>query len=174
MLNILAAEGSPVSVQIAPLITTLVVFVVFFLILAKTVWPKITAGLDDRDRKIREEIESAEEAREQAKAALAEYESSLASARKEAAEMIAHAKSDAKAAADELKRRNEAELVELKQSANREIDAAKQAAINELHAEATTLAVAVAGKIIGREITAEDQQRLVEESLRELARSAGS
>jgi len=175
MLNVLAAESAnPIAVQIVPLVTTIVVFIVFFLILAKTVWPKITAGLDDRDRKIREEIEAAEEARAKAEAAQAEYKESLASARKEAAEMITQAKSDAKAAAEELKRRNEADLTEQKLSASREIDAAKQAAISELHAEATTLAVTIAAKVIGREITAEDQQRLVEESLRELARASGN
>ena len=50
-----------------------------------------------------------------------------------------------------------------------EIDAAKKAAIGELHAQASTLAVAIAGKILDREISAVDQQALVNETLAEMA-----
>ena len=168
MLYLLAAEGSPTTVQLVPLVTTLVVFVVAFLILKATVWPKITHGLDEREKKIRDEIQSAEDARQQANEALREYEASLATARQEAANMIANAKANAKAAAEELRQRNDADLAEMKKRVTRDIGAAKQAAINEIYAEATNLATAIAGKILQREISVQDQQHLVDESLREL------
>ncbi|MBT8484642.1 MAG: F0F1 ATP synthase subunit B [Phycisphaerales bacterium] len=167
-MHILAAEGNPVAVQLLPLVTTVVVFGIAFFILSKNVWPRITKGLDDRDNKIRDEIKAAEESREQARAAQAEYESSLKEARQEAAEMISKAKNDAKAAADDLRQRNEQELADLKQRAQRDIQTAKQQAVTELHSEATALAASIAGKILQREISVQDQQRLVEESLREL------
>jgi F-type H+-transporting ATPase subunit b len=173
MLHALAAgDGNPVVVELLPLVTTIVVFGIAFLILATKVWPRITAGLDARDQKIRDEIKAAEDARAQAKAAQAEFEESLATARQEAGEMIATAKANAKAAGDDLKARNEAELADMKNRARRDIDSAKHAAINELHAEAATLAAAIAGKILQREVTVEDQQRLVEECLRELGTAA--
>jgi F-type H+-transporting ATPase subunit b len=165
-----AEDGNPVAVQLLPALTSIVVFVVFYLILRATVWPKIVGGLNDREAKIRGEIEAAEKAREDAKAAQDEYRLALADARKEAGEMIARARGDAKTAADELRKRNEAELVEMKQRAGEDINSAKLAAIKELHMEAASLAAALAGKILQREISVEDQQRLVEESLRELGR----
>lgn len=166
---VLAAEGgNPVSVQLMPLLTTLVVFAVAFWILKSKVWPRIMQGLDERDRKIRDEIRRAEEAREQAAQALSEYEESLATARQEAAEMIAKAKSAAKSAGDDLRKRNEVELADMKQRASRDIQSAKQAAIAEIHSEATTLAATIASKILQREITVDDQRKLVEESLQEL------
>lgn len=152
-----------------PGVTTMIVFLVVLLVLATVVWPKITRGLDERNEKIRRDIASAEEARREAKKALEEYDRNLQQARAEANEMISKAKDDARAAGEELRRRNEQELVELKQRAAREIETAKQSAITEIHAEATTLATAIASKILQREITAGDQQQLVEESLRELA-----
>jgi F-type H+-transporting ATPase subunit b len=171
MFHLLAAEGgSPVDPKLVPAITSIVVFVVFFLILRATVWPKIVGGLNDRAAKIRGEIEAAEQAREEAKAAQDEYRLALADARKEAGEMISRAKADAKSAADELRKRNEAELTEMKQRAGEDINSAKLAAIKDLHLEAASLATALAGKILQREISVEDQQRLVEESLRELGR----
>jgi len=167
-----ADDANPVSFQILPFVTALIIFGIAFGILATQVWPKILKGLDERERKIRTEIESAEEARARAQEAMREYEQSLAGARQEAAEMISKAKSDARAAAEELRARNDAELSDLKRRATAEIESAKQSAINELHAEASVLAAAIASRILEREITADDQKRLVEEALRELRASA--
>jgi F-type H+-transporting ATPase subunit b len=151
-----------------PGITTLLVFLIVLAFLGLKVWPKITKGLDDRQNKILQEIRAAEESRAQAKAALAEYEKNLASAREEANQMIAKARTDAKAVAEELRNRNAAELADMKERATREIQSAKENAILELHSEAAMLASAMAGKILAREIAPGDQQRLIEESLREL------
>ena len=152
-----------------PAVTALVVFLLVFGFLYVKVWPRIIRGLDDRQNKIRQEIENAEKAREQAGAALAEYEKKLADARQEANEMISQAKADAKAVAQELRDRNETELTETKQRAVRDLESAKRAAITELHSAAATLAADIAGKILKREISAADQKRLVDESLQELA-----
>ena len=154
-----------------PGVTALVVFAIAFIILGIFVWPKITKALDEREKKIRDEIAAAEAAREQAKAALAQYEHSLSKAREEANQMIAKARSDAKAVAEELRSKNESDLTEMKQRATREIESAKQAAIDSLHAEASNLAVAIARKILQREINASDQQALMEESVQELAKA---
>ena len=172
--SLLIAADNPVSVQWMPLVTAWVVFGVAFWILARYVWPRITRALDEREQKIRDEIRAAEEAREKAHAAQAEYERSLGEARREASAMIAQARADAKAAGETLRAERERELAEMKQHATRDIEAAKRAAINELHSEAATLASAIAAKILQREISVEDQQRLVEESLRELGRTRGN
>lgn len=153
-----------------PGVTALVVFAIAFAVLAIFVWPKITKALDEREQKIRAEIESAEAAQEQAKAALGEYQRSLANARDEANQMIAKAKADAKAVAEELRNRNQVEMVEMKQRATREIESAKLAAINQIHTEASNLAVSIASKILEREITPKDQKRMIDDSLGELAR----
>ncbi len=155
-----------------PAVTALVVFLLAFGFLYIKVWPKIAQGLEDRENKIRHEIESAEQAREQAKAALAENERSLASAREEANAMIVKAKADAKAAGEQLRTRNEADLVEMKLRATRDIDSAKAAAIGELHTQAAMLAADIAAKILSRELTAQDQQGLINESLDELGASS--
>lgn len=163
--------AGPIDPQLLPYITAILVFGAAFVILYFTVWPKITKGLDDRTNKIRQEIESAEQAREQAKAALAEYQRNLAMARDEANAMIVKARTDAKAAGEEMRTRFQAEMAEKQQRAAREIESAKQAAISEIHAEASSLAVAIAGKILEREVNDRDQKRLIDESLGELARA---
>lgn len=160
--------SGPMEFAWLPMVTSIVVFAIAFFVLARTVWPKITQALDERETKILEEIESAEEAKRQADEALQDYQSELSKAREEANQMIAKAREDAKATAAELKSRNETLLAEMKERATREIDSAKHQAISELHAEAATLAVSIASKILEREITVDDQKRLMNESLEEL------
>lgn len=154
-----------------PGVTALIVFAIAFAVLGIFVWPKITKALDEREQKIRSEIANAEQAREQAKAALAEYERSLSNAREEANAMIVKAKADAKAVAEELRSRNQAEITEMKMRATKEIESAKQAAISSLHAEASNLAISIAGKILEREISPGDQKRMIDDSLHELAKA---
>jgi F-type H+-transporting ATPase subunit b len=149
-------------------ITAIVVFLVTAAFLGAVVWPKISQGLDDRANKIKDEIEAAEQARKQAKDALEEYQKSLAQARAEAAKMIEATKAQQNQLAAELKAKSEIELNAMRERAMKEIDQAKRAAVSELYADATNLATMVAGKILKREINAQDQQRLVEESLGQL------
>lgn len=170
MMNPFIASDSPFDINLLTLGTSIVVFVIFLSLAMKFVWPHLLKGLDDRDQKLRDDLEAADEARKQAKAALAEYEHELSSARNEAGEMIAKARNDAKAAAEELRANNTRELAEMKKTATNEIEAAKQAAIVELHAEASTLAIAIASRVLGREISSTDQQSLVDESLTEFTR----
>lgn len=165
------ASGSPFDIQFLTLGTTIVVFVLFLFLASKFVWPHILKGLDQREEKLRNDLDAAEEARQRANDALQEYEQELTKARAEAGEMIAKAKQDAKAVAEELRANNTRELAEMKTAAKADINAAKKAAIGELHTEASNLAVAIASRILDREISADDQQALIDESLAEMART---
>jgi F-type H+-transporting ATPase subunit b len=173
MLHMIASEAgtSPVDINWLSLVTTIVVFMLFFAVAATMVWPKILKGLDDRELKIREEIEAAEAARAQAAESLASQEASLAEARKEAKATRDRAKVDAEAHAAELRAKAEAELESLRAHAHREIEASREAAVKELSSHAAELATAVAGRIIGRELNAGDQQELIEASLKEMAKA---
>ncbi len=153
---------------LASAITALVVFGVVVLILATKVWPMITAGLDERNAKIREEIAAAEAARAQAKAALEEYEQSLSQARVEAQKMLDETRAEQARLAAELKAKADRELGELREKAMRDIDGAKKAALAEIYTESVNLATRMAGKILHREVTVEDQKRMLEESLSEM------
>lgn len=153
-----------------PAVTSLVVFLIAFGFLYLKVWPLITKGLDEREQRIRDALAEADAAKESAQASLAEYQESLVTARKEAADMITKAKADAKAAGEAMRRQNETDMANLKQRATKDINTARLAAITELHVEASMLASAIAAKILQREISADDQQKLVEETLSEMGR----
>lgn len=176
-----AAEGghddhggaaSPIAAPkeaVASAVTALVVFGIVLFVLSTRVWPMITKGLDERNEKIREEIASAEAARAQAKAALEEYEQSLSQARVEAQKMLDDTRTEQARLSTELKNKAERELGEMREKAKRDIENAKKAALGEIYAESVTLATRMAGKILQREVTADDEKRMLEESLEELS-----
>ena len=153
---------------IATGLTAVSVFILVAIFLGVFVWPKINKGLADRESKIRNEIESAEMAQEQAKAALRQYEKNLAEARAEAQKMLEETKAQQQAMAAELKAQADAELTAMRERARRDIEAAKRAALSEIYNESVGIASAWAGKILQREVNAGDQRRLLEESLGQL------
>lgn len=153
-------------------ITALVTFTIVFVVLWLKVWPKITDGLDSRAAKIREDLAAAESERQQAKDALDQYEKNLAEARAESQRMIEETKSQQAELAKQLKSKADAELAEMRAKATSEIETAKKAAIAEIYAESVNLATTMASKILSREISAEDQKKLVDESLAELQAKA--
>jgi F-type H+-transporting ATPase subunit b len=154
-------------------VASLVVFGIVFAVLSTTVWPRITRGLAEREAKIREEIEAAERARQQARDALEQYQKTLAEARAEAQRKLEETKAQQQQLAAELRARADAELTQLKERARRDIDAARRAALMEIHDEAVKLATLAAAKILRREVTVDDQRRLLDESLGELASMQG-
>jgi ATP synthase F0 subunit b len=149
-------------------IAALIVFGLVFTFLALKVWPKILSGLDEREGKIRKEIESAEDARRQANEALEEYQKNLAEAKAEAAAMIEKTRAEQAALAAELKAKAEAELTEIRVRATADIEAAKRGALSEIYAEMANLATGVAGKILAREINPDDHRQLVDDALGKL------
>lgn len=154
---------------LAPAITALVVFGIVFFVLSSQVWPKINAGLQDRENKIREEIAAAEAAQKQAKAALESYEQSLAEARAEAQRMLEETRGQQQKMAAELKAKADTEVAQMREKALRDIEAAKRAALGEIYSEVATLATGVASKILEREVSAADHQKLVDASIAELS-----
>lgn len=156
------AEGLPA------MITAWIVFGIVLVVLAKLVFPLIAKGLQAREDKIRQEITAAEQARKQAKDSLAMYERNLAEARAESQRMLEKTRAQQQAFADELRAKADLELAQLKERARRDIEIAKRAAMQEIYDAAISQATVIAARILEREVTSADQQRLVEESLRGL------
>jgi F-type H+-transporting ATPase subunit b len=149
-------------------ITAIVVFLIVLAFLSLKVWPVISKGLDERAEKIRTEIEAAEMAQKQAKAALEQYERNLADARAEAQKMLTDAVAQQQTLVADQKAKAEVEIGAMRERARKDIEAAKRAAIEEVYSAAVGQATLMASKILRREMSANDQQRLVEESLAEL------
>ncbi len=148
----------------------IVSFAVLLFILAKYAFPPILQTLDERERKIRESIESAERRSAEAERRMAEYEAKMKASAKEAEEMIAQAKARAQQMKEENERQLSADAERIKAAAAREIEQERRKALDDVRRHAGELALQVAGKVLERSLTDADHKRLADESLAAVAK----
>jgi len=76
------------------MIWTIVTFVLLLLVLTKAAWKPILEGLNQREGKIRSDLERAEQAQKEAETLRLKFESQLAEAQKKVQEMLTHARAE--------------------------------------------------------------------------------
>lgn len=171
-----AKDDQPSVLQLNPgeAVWNLIVFAVLLALLAKFVLPAVRDGLNAREQKLRGDLTAAEQAKADAEQAMEGYKSELADARKEAQAIVAEARTAAQQAANADKAKIEGEMQQMKENAKKDIAAAREQALADIYTQAATLSTSIAGKILRREINADDQQALVNESVEQFKSSATS
>ena len=109
--------------------------------------------LDERSAAIEGNIAKADEAQKQAEAALEEYTRQLAEARTEAGEIREAAREDGKKIVTEAKETAVAEAGRITAAAHSQIEAERQAAFVSLRSEVGTLAIDLAGGVVGETLS---------------------
>jgi F-type H+-transporting ATPase subunit b len=145
-------------------------FAILLFILAKYAFPPILHTLDERERKIRESIESAERRSAEVERRMAEYEAKMKASQKEAEEMIAQAKARAQQMKEDNERQLSADAERIKATAAREIEQERRKALDDVRRYVGELALQVAGKVLERSLTDADHKRLADESLAAVAK----
>jgi F-type H+-transporting ATPase subunit b len=163
-----AAALSPFAGNVGNAIWTLAIFLLVVIILGKFAWGPVLALLQERERFIHKSLADAKHDREEAEARLREYAAKIQTARAEAGAIVEEARRDAERLRDDLKQRARTEADIMIQNAERQISLQTQRAIQEIRREAVDLSVAIASKIIQRNLTKEDNQRLIDEAIRQV------
>lgn len=166
-LEFLAGEGGIALLDVNPglVIWTFLIFGLVLLILWKFAWAPIAGALDERARKIHDDIDRAENLRKDAESKLHEYMEKLNGLRAEGQEILAEARKDAEHLKHEIlgEARKEAEAV--KSRALREVQLARDAALESIHKTVADLSIEIAGRILERNVQAADHDKLVRESV---------
>lgn len=147
---------------------TLLIFFLLLLVLGKVAWKPLLTALQNRERFIRESLESAKRDRESAETRLREYEQRISKAQEEATAIVEEGRRDAEALKRKIEedaRRNADNMIE---RAKREIGIARDTALRELYDNSAKLASNIATNILKRQITVDDQRRLIEDALAEM------
>jgi F-type H+-transporting ATPase subunit b len=158
-MNLLASEEAPnvLAVPLDELIMGIVAFLVVFWALSKLALPGIRKALEERTSAIEGGIARAE-AREAEAAALYErYQAQLAEARTEAAQIRAQAQSDKVAIVEEARTEASEAAAAVTARADAAISAERAATVASLRREVGTLALSLAGKVVGESL--EDDAR---------------
>jgi F-type H+-transporting ATPase subunit b len=150
------------------IIWTVVTFLLLVAILTKTAWRPILNALEERDRKIREDLETAKRAREEAERKRLEMEGRLADLRTQGAEMLAKAAQEGEKLRHGLKTQAEAEIHKMKERASADLEAEKERLVGELRREAAGLSVRAAEKLLGRSVDGGVQKEIMGSFLKDL------
>jgi len=147
---------------------TWVAFIILFGLLYKFALPAITAMLDERTAKIRESLEKAEGTKIEAERLLDEYKQQMAEARGDAAKVIEQGRKVAETMKDDIVAKATEEAAQVVAKAHEAMEAEKKAAIAELQSQVASLSVAVASKLIGEKLSADDDAKLIERYVAEV------
>jgi len=159
------SANSPFAGDFGNALWTLVVFGLVLFVLGKFAWGPILNTLQARETFIRESLETAKRDRDEAEARLREYEERLAQARAEATAIVEEGRRDAVVVKQRIEEDAQREADKRLERAKREIQIATETATKEIYLLSARLATDMAGKMIGRELTPQDQERLIAESL---------
>ena len=165
------AEG-PITWDSDLALWSLVSFLIILALLGKFAWKPLSQGLYARESRIRQDIAAAEAARVKAEAMLAEYEGRLEAVQGEVREILAEARRDADVARQNIIADAQRESAATQKRAVEEINRAKQQALKELSDTVATQIALATEHILGRAVNDQDQDRLIEEALSQLARQS--
>jgi F-type H+-transporting ATPase subunit b len=149
-------------------IWTIIVFLVLLALLAKFAWKPLLDALDSRQQSIRKALDDARKAKQELEGIHAESAKLLAQARTEAAEIVSRSRSDADRFREEMKEKARAEATAFTRNAERSIELETTRALQQIRQEAVDLSVGIASKILQRNVSKEDNERLIEETFRQL------
>ena len=144
---------------------TVLTFVLLVVVLKKVAWEPILDALDARENEIKDALNAAEKAREEAERVSSDYEDSIRKAQAEAQQII----SDAKTAGEKVKLDLETianeKADEIIEKAKAQIDTERVRVISEIKTVAIEISLSAAAKVIERNLDSDDNRKLVNEAL---------
>ena len=149
------------------LFTLLNLLAVFF-VGKRFLWGPVTKMVQERQKEIDDMYSEADTARASAKAMEEEYQGKLSDARATSEQIVRDAVSRGQAREEEIIRQANAEASAMMDKAVADIALEKKKAINDAKDEIAGIALEIAGKVVGRQLSDADQTKLVDQFIDEL------
>ena len=162
--SLVAVEPITLIAQICNLFIQLFLF-------KKLLYDKVVAILDKRRQAADKEITDAQNARSEALSIKQTYEENMKQARVQADDILARAQKTAAARSEEIIGQAKQEASHIKQKASADIALEKKKAINDAKDEISGISMAIAEKVVERQLNESDQQKLVEQFIDRLGES---
>jgi F-type H+-transporting ATPase subunit b len=158
-MSILAAEEhNPLIPPLGEIIIGIIAFAIVFFVFAKFVAPRFEQVFRARREAIEGGIERAEAMQAEAQAALEQYRAQLAEARNEAAQIRDQARAEGQQILEELRAQAQEESARIVARGEEQLATQRQQVVNELRGQIGTLAVDLAGRVVGESL-ADDARR---------------
>lgn len=150
------------------MIWTLVTFAIVFFVMRKLAFGRIQGMIDRRRDQIRESLDEADRAREEAKELLGQHHALVAQARTEAEGILSEARSLGEAQRKRVLEEAQADLDRRLEENQRSIEAENQKLVEQIRREVVELTLVAAEKVTGKVLDESDQRRLIDEAVGEV------
>ncbi|MBN2445088.1 MAG: F0F1 ATP synthase subunit B [Phycisphaerae bacterium] len=150
---------------------TLVIFVTVVVVLGKIGWKPVLNLLQQREQTIHDSLVEAKRERAEADKLLADYRAQVDRAREEATSIVEEGKRDAEGVRQRIHEDARKEADKMIARAKREIQLAADDAVKGLYDKTAEIAVAVAGSVIHKELSADEHKQFVRESMERIKAS---
>lgn len=153
------------KLNLGDIIVTITFFTILMLLLKKFAWGPLMGVMDQRAQLIANEIEEAEKSRAESHKLLEEQRMLLKEARENAQAIVENARKQGETQREELITAARNEVNRMKEAAALEIATEKEKAVAAVREEFVSLSVLAASKVLGKEISEEDNRALIEETI---------
>ena len=166
-------EGGGTLLDVNPglIVWTVITFVLLLLILRKVAWKPILSALDQRETTIKESLEKAEQAKQDAIQILKQNEANLARAEEESQKIIEQSRQYAEKLKEQMLQASKTQAQKIVEDASAEIERKNEAAFDELKAQIAGIAVDAAERILKENINAELNKKLVNNYINEITKN---
>ena len=143
-------------------------FFILVWILHRFAYKPLVGMMNARKEQIANDLASAEQSRLEAEQIKAEYAAQIAKARQEAQEIVEKAHHQAKVSTAEEVAAARSQIETEKERARQDIAIERDRAMNSLRNEVVSLSVAMAGKVVAKDMNSETNTKLIEDAIRQL------
>jgi len=157
-------------IQVTPglMIWTIVCFLICLFVLKRFAFAPIQQAIDERRERIRQSLEEADRARDEAHELLEEHKRLIAQAKGEAEEILAEARRVGEANERRMRDETEVERQRRLEDTKKQIDAETRRALDTIRTEVADLSLIAASKVTGKSLDSDDHRRLIEEAVGDL------
>ena len=154
--------------KVAEFVPALIAFLVILAVLSKLVWPSVLEMMEKRQAKIQSDLDEAERSKREAAEEAKSHEGKILEAHHEADAIIAKAKKEAEEVRSQVLAKAQREAADIIAKAHGAVDSERHKAMIELSSSVVDLSVEIASKIIGNDLSEDEQRRLAEKYLAEV------
>ena len=147
-------------------------FLLLFFVARKFLFGPVMKMIQSRQQEIDEMYADAEAAKANASAMETEYKNRLATAQETGDNLVKEAMARGRNREEEIIRQANREADAIREKAARDIDREKKKALNDAKDEISSIALEIAGKVVGEAMDGDQQQRLVDKFLADLEEQA--
>jgi len=149
-------------------IWTIITFLLLLALLAKYAWKPLLAFLASREETIKTSLENAQTAKKELERIQQESAQIIRKAHGEAESIVSRSWSDAEKVREEMKQKAKTEADAIVKESQRQIELETGRALRQIRSEVADLSIAIASKVIQRNVSKEDNSRLIEDTLKQI------